>query len=122
MASITRMSMATPKALPRQQLRSGAKPAVKAAPVKARRAVTTRAMASDPDEIALLEKMLELAKARKEQEEAAPAAASSSEGYDGKGFTIKTFNAISPSVSTSTPRASTSCPATTPRSPILPWV
>ena len=96
MASITQMSMATPKALPRQQLRSGAKPAVKAAPVKARRAVTTRAMASDPDEIALLEKMLELAKARKEQEEAAPAAASSSEGYDGKGFTIKTFNAISP--------------------------
>jgi D-3-phosphoglycerate dehydrogenase len=43
----------------------------------------------------MLEKMLELAKNRKEQAAAAPPAGGAS-GYNGPAFTIKTFNAISP--------------------------
>ena len=52
------------------------------------------AVASDADEIALLEKMLKLARERKEKE--ASTIPTASGDYDGKGFTIKTFNAISP--------------------------
>jgi D-3-phosphoglycerate dehydrogenase len=52
------------------------------------------AVASDADEVALLEKMLKMARERKEKE-AAPVAPAIGD-YDGKGFTIKTFNAISP--------------------------
>lgn len=53
------------------------------------------------DEIALLEKALSLAKERKQraaEAAAAPAAApaAGADGYSGKAFTIKTFNAISP--------------------------
>ena len=42
----------------------------------------------------MLEKMLELAKNRKEQADAPPAVPEG--GYSGPAFTIKTFNAISP--------------------------
>lgn len=95
MASAAQMSTAAPKALPRQ-LRTGASFQAARAPVR-RVAVRTSASASDTDEVALLEKMLQLAKERKQAEASAPKAASSpADGYDGKGFTIKTFNAISP--------------------------
>mmetsp|Transcript_2240 Transcript_2240/g.8594 ORF Transcript_2240/g.8594 Transcript_2240/m.8594 type:complete len:512 (-) Transcript_2240:1920-3455(-) len=97
MASLTHMSMAAPKALPRQ-LRTGASFKTRTpVPVTTRRVSSTRvsASASDTDEVALLEKMLKLAKERKELGVAAPAPAASGE-YDGKGFAIKTFNAISP--------------------------
>ena len=96
MASAAQMSVAAPKAIPRQ-FRSGARTALKAAPAKTRRgAVTTSAVASDSDEIALLEKMLSLAKERKEKEAAAVPTPDAGDGYTGNGFTIKTFNAISP--------------------------
>ena len=90
--------MAAPKALPTQQLRAGSRSALRAAPVKPRRAAAkVSAVASDADEIALLEKMLKMAKERKEKESAAAApAAGEVDGYGGKGFTIKTYNAISP--------------------------
>ena len=88
MASAAQMSAAAPKALPRQ-LRTGA--SFKAARAPARRvAVRASASAGETDEIVLLEKMLKLAKERKEAEAAAPVAgASPAEGYDGKGFTSR---------------------------------
>jgi D-3-phosphoglycerate dehydrogenase len=96
MASAAQMSAAAPKALLPRQFRSGAN-SFKAAPVPVRRAaVRISASASDTDEVALLEKMLKLAKQRKEAESSSPAATGPAAGYDGKGFTIKTFNAISP--------------------------
>ena len=60
-----------------------------------RRSVVVRAAAQSSDEIEMLQKMLELAKARQEAETAAPSS-SNGDGYDGPAFTIKTFNAISP--------------------------
>ncbi len=62
------------------------------------RHVVSAAATESTDEIALLEKALLLAKTRqaraKEQAEAAPS--SNGTDYKGKGFTIQTFNAISP--------------------------
>ena len=54
--------------------------------------------ASDDDEVALLEKALKLAKARKtESAKATPAAVvGAGGGYSGASFNVKTFNAISP--------------------------
>jgi len=60
------------------------------------RAQTTRAALSmDADEIELLETMLLKAKARKEQAANEPKPSSAGD-YDGPAFTVKTFNAISP--------------------------
>lgn len=64
-----------------------------------------RASTSSNDEIDMLEKMLELAKKRKENESKAAMSASSSSssgssasgGYAGASFNVKTFNAIAPS-------------------------
>lgn len=66
-------------------------------PVPVVRAISTPTPANT-DEIALLERALQLAKERQakaKEVSAAPGAAPAS-GYAGKGFTIKTFNAISP--------------------------
>jgi D-3-phosphoglycerate dehydrogenase / 2-oxoglutarate reductase len=54
--------------------------------------------ASDDDEVALLEKALKLAKARKTESAKAPPAAvvGGGSGYSGASFNVKTFNAISP--------------------------
>jgi D-3-phosphoglycerate dehydrogenase len=92
------MSMACPKALPKQ-LRTGSKASLRAAPAAARRgaAVKVSAVSADTDEIVLLEKMLKIAKERKDKEAEAPATAGPGSGdYEGAGFTIKTYNAISP--------------------------
>lgn len=70
-----------------------------AAPLAPRRAphIVARSSANDLDEIALLEKALSLAKDRAARaKEVAAAPSPSAGGYTGPGFTVKTFNAISP--------------------------
>ena len=64
----------------------------------ARRLPVARATSTESDEIALLEKALSIAKERaaKAKEVAAAPPATAAGGYSGPGFTIKTFNAISP--------------------------
>ena len=96
MASTIHFSSAAPSAVPAQQFRLRTRSFVHSRHKLSWRSTTKRisAVASDADEIALLEKMLKLARERKEKE-ATPTALPSGE-YDGKGFTIKTFNAISP--------------------------
>ena len=96
MASTFQFSMATQKAVPVQQFRSKTRSFVPPRHKFGLRAASMRvtAVASDADEVALLEKMLKMARERKEKE-AAPVAPAIGD-YDGKGFTIKTFNAISP--------------------------
>lgn len=70
---------------------------LKPVPVHSHRRVC-RVKAADMDEIALLEKMIAMAKERKAKALEPPAAAapSSADGFKGLGFTVKTFNAISP--------------------------
>ena len=96
MASTVHFSSAAPSAVPAHQFRLRTRSFVHSRHKLSWRSTTKRisAVASDADEIALLEKMLKLARERKEKE-ATPTALPSGE-YDGKGFTIKTFNAISP--------------------------
>uniref|UniRef100_A0A6U3GC24 phosphoglycerate dehydrogenase n=1 Tax=Mantoniella antarctica TaxID=81844 RepID=A0A6U3GC24_9CHLO len=97
-AFAAQLSMAAPKALPAQQLRASSRSSFRAGAAPARRGAvkTVSAVASDADEIVLLEKMLKIAKERKSKEAEAPAAGGADGEYDGKGFTIKTYNAISP--------------------------
>ena len=86
-------------AVPGPQFRTGARSVFSSKRCIYRRAVarTPTVVASDVDEVALLEKMLRIAKERKEKEAGAASTASLEDAiYDGKGFTIKTFNAISP--------------------------
>jgi D-3-phosphoglycerate dehydrogenase len=97
-ATAAQLRAVSPAALPLQQLRTKTRFALSIAhitPAGSRCAANKlRAGASDADEVSMLEKMLKIAKERKEKENGS-AASPPETLYDGKGFTIKTFNAIS---------------------------
>uniref|UniRef100_A0A7S0RH56 Phosphoglycerate dehydrogenase n=1 Tax=Chlamydomonas leiostraca TaxID=1034604 RepID=A0A7S0RH56_9CHLO len=92
LTSKAKVAVAPARSVPCQVLRP-------AAPVSARRMLpVARVGAAELDEIQLLEKALSIAKERatRAKEAAAAPAAAPAGAYTGPGFTVKTFNAISP--------------------------